>query len=75
MEREGSLPHSQELATRLYPEPDQSSPYAPSHFLKIYVHITLPSTPRLHVPNLMSLSIAETVPKYQSKPEEIVNFS
>jgi hypothetical protein len=54
MEREGSLPHSQELATRPYSEPGQSSPYHPSHFLNIYVHIIPPSTPRLHVPSLMS---------------------
>jgi hypothetical protein len=33
METEGSLPHSQEPATCLYPEPYQSSPCPPSHFL------------------------------------------
>jgi hypothetical protein len=27
MEPEGSLPYSQEISTRPYPEPDQSSPY------------------------------------------------
>jgi hypothetical protein len=29
MEREGSLPRSQETSTGPYPEPDQSSPYHP----------------------------------------------
>jgi hypothetical protein len=29
MEPEGSLPHSQELSTAPYPEPDQSSPHHP----------------------------------------------
>ena len=33
---EGSLPHSQALANCPYPEPDQSSPYSPSHFLQIH---------------------------------------
>ena len=33
MEIEGSLPYSQELVTRPYPEPDQSSPW-PSLFLE-----------------------------------------
>jgi len=31
MEPEGSLPHTQEPATRPYPEPDQSSLYPPHH--------------------------------------------
>ena len=35
MKPEGSLPHSQLPATWRYPEPDQSSPYPPPHFLKI----------------------------------------
>ena len=55
MECEGSLPHPQELATRPYSEPDQSSPYSPFHFLQLYFHIILPSAPRLHVPNLTSI--------------------
>jgi hypothetical protein len=40
MEPGGSLPHSQEPATCLYPEPAQSNP-CPSHFL-IHFNIILP---------------------------------
>ena len=39
MEHEGSLPHSQQPATCPYPEPDQSSPYLPTHFFKIHFNI------------------------------------
>ena len=42
---EGSLPHSQAYATRLYPGPAQSSPYT-SHLLEIQPNIIHPSTPR-----------------------------
>jgi hypothetical protein len=45
IEPEGSLPHSQLLATCLYPEPAQSNPYPTSHFLNIHPNIILPSTP------------------------------
>jgi len=45
MEPEGSLPHLQDPSTCPYPEPDQSSPCPPYHFLKILVHIILPSMP------------------------------
>ena len=45
MEPEGSLPHSQVPAICPYPEPDQSSPCPPSHFLKIHFYIIFPSTP------------------------------
>ena len=43
MEPEGSLPHSQQPATCPCPEPDQSSPVRPSHFLNILHNIILPS--------------------------------
>ena len=36
MEPEGSLLHSQVPATCPYPEPEQSSPWPLSHFLKIH---------------------------------------
>ena len=45
MELEGSSPHSQVLANCHYPEPDQSTPCPPSHFLMIRLDIILPSTP------------------------------
>jgi len=37
------LPHIQEPATFLYPERDESNPFALSHLLKIYFSIILPS--------------------------------
>jgi len=43
MEPKDSLPHSQETATRPYPEPDQSKPCPTSHSLKIHFNIILPS--------------------------------
>jgi len=44
---EGSLPHSQVLATCPYPEPAQSSSHTPtSKFLKIHINIIFSSTPR-----------------------------
>jgi len=47
METEGSLPRLQVPATCPYPVPKHSSPCPSSHLLKIYLNITLPSTPRL----------------------------
>ena len=44
MEPEGSLPHSQQPANCLYPEPERSSPCPPSHLSKIHFNIIL-STP------------------------------
>ena len=45
MEPEGSLPHLQQLANCPYPQPDQSSSWPPSHFLKIHLNTILPSMP------------------------------
>ena len=42
MEKEGSLPHSQVLATCPYTEKDRSSPYHLSHFMKIHLNIIFP---------------------------------
>ena len=44
MKHEGSLPHSQMPATCPYPEPARYSPYPTSHFRKMDLKITLPST-------------------------------
>ena len=43
MKSDVSLPHLQQTATCPYPEPYQSSPCHPSHFLKIHLNILLPS--------------------------------
>jgi len=45
VETEVLLPYLQVPATCPYPEPDQSSPFSPSQFLKIHLNIILPSTP------------------------------
>jgi hypothetical protein len=45
MKPKDSLPHSQAPATCPYPEPQQSSTYFPSHFLKFHFN-KLPSMPR-----------------------------
>jgi len=45
MEPEGSLLLSQMTATCPFPEPDQTSPCPPTHFLKIHLNIILSSTP------------------------------
>jgi len=46
MTHEGSLPHSQKLATSPGSESDQSSPWPPPTSLKIHFNIILPYTPR-----------------------------
>jgi len=45
MEPECSLLCLQVPATCPYPEPDHSSPWSPSHFLKIHLNIIFPSKP------------------------------
>jgi hypothetical protein len=45
METGYSIPHLQEPATCPYFEPDQSSPYTPSHFMKIHLNIIFPPMP------------------------------
>jgi hypothetical protein len=45
IEHLGSLPHLQVPATCPYPEPAQSGPFTPSHFLKNHRNFILPSTP------------------------------
>jgi hypothetical protein len=45
MESEGSLQHLHVPTTYACAEPDQSSPWLPSHFLNIHLNINLPSTP------------------------------
>ena len=81
MEPEGSLPHSQEPATRLYPEPDRSSscphPTSLSSVLILASHLRLglpsglfPSdfpTKILYAP-LLSLSLSHTC--YMSCPSQ-----
>ena len=47
MEREVSLPHSQEPATCPHSEPDKSSSCSPSHLLNINLNIILLSSPGL----------------------------
>ena len=43
MEYEGIFPRLQETAKSAYPQPDQSSPCSPSHFLYIHLIIIFPS--------------------------------
>ena len=43
MEHKDSLRHSQVPATCPYPKPDQSSPWPPLHFQKIYLYIIFPT--------------------------------
>jgi hypothetical protein len=45
MEPDSSFTHLQVPATCLYPEPRQSSPRPPSHFLKFHLNIILPPLP------------------------------
>jgi hypothetical protein len=45
MEPEGSLPNSEVPASCPYPEPNQSNPCLPSHFVKNHLNIILLSKP------------------------------
>ena len=63
MEPKSLLPHSQKPATSPYPDPDQSSPWPQSYFLKIHFNIILPSKPRsskLLLPSGVSTKIVFT---------------
>ena len=46
LEPKGSLLHSQVPSICSYPQPKQSSPSHPSHFMKIHFNIIVPSMPR-----------------------------
>ena len=46
MKQKGSFLHAQVPVTCPYPEPTRTNPYPISHFLKIHLHIILPSMPR-----------------------------
>jgi hypothetical protein len=56
MEPEGLSPHSQQLATCPYPEPDWSSPCPPSNLSQIHFNIILPSTPVFQVVSFPQVS-------------------
>jgi hypothetical protein len=84
MEGEGSLPHSQVPATCPYPEPDQSIPCPTSHFLKIHLNISLPSTPgsskwsqmrdiRLHL--FLYVFIMAQPDCFSKKPKHVASYS
>jgi len=65
MEPEGLLPHSQMPATCPYTEPTRSSPYPPTHFLKIHLNTIHPFTPGSSKWSL-SLSFTHQNPVYNS---------
>jgi hypothetical protein len=67
MEPEGSLPHTQVPSVCPYPEPDRSSPCSPTHCLKIYMNIILPSTPASSKWSL-SLGFPNQNPVYNFRP-------
>ena len=47
MEPGGSMPHSQGLSNKPYPEPNQpKSPRIDTYLFKVHSNIVLPSTPR-----------------------------
>ena len=81
MEPEGLLPLSQEPATCPYPEPEQSSPCPPTHFLKVLINI-LPSTPGSskwslsfrcpHQNHVYISSLPQT--RYMPRPSHLLDF-
>ena len=71
MKPDGSLPRLQVPANHSYPEPDQFSPFPPSHFLMIRLNITFPSTPVS--PNFsLSLEFPHQNPVYTSPPPYVL---
>ena len=46
MEPGGSMPHSQGLSNKPYPEPNQTNPHIDTYLFKVHSNIVLPSTPR-----------------------------
>jgi len=71
MEPEGTLLHSEALATCPYPKPDQSSPCLPIPLLEDYFYIILSSTPKSSKQSLSFSCVSVTV---QIKAHVHMNF-